>query len=71
MGCALVNRATENIAKVLALTREMIALADEGDAERADDSCGILFGMLRDMGYRLRRLAEEEKLKHQQQHCWD
>jgi len=61
----------ENLRRVLALSREMLALADEGDRDRADDSCGILFGVLRDFGYRLRRLAEEERLRHQQAGRWD
>jgi hypothetical protein len=48
----------------------MLALADEGDRDRNDDSCGILFGILRDTGYRLRKLAEEECQKHEQAGKW-
>lgn len=47
------------------MTREMLALADEGDRDRNDDSCGIIYGILRDTGYRLRKLAEQEREKHQ------
>ncbi len=50
----------ENLLKTIRLTREMIALADEGDRDRNDDSCGIVYGILRDSAYRLRKLAEEE-----------
>jgi len=49
----------ENIRRVLRLTREMLALADEGDLERHDDAGAVLFGVLRDCAWRLRRLAEE------------
>lgn len=42
----------------------MLALADEGDRDRVDDGCGILFGVLRDMAYKLRALAEQERRSH-------
>lgn len=61
----------ENLLKVIRLTREMSALADEGDRSRDDDSCGILYGILRDMAYRLRGLAFEECEKHKKVGKWD
>lgn len=60
----------ENLLKVLRLTREMLATADEGDRDRNDDSCGILYGILRDMAYRLRTLADEECHKHKNAGKW-
>ena len=54
----------ENLKKLINLTREMLALSDEGDRDRIDSSCGILYGILRDEGYRLRKLAEDEYEKH-------
>ena len=54
----------ENLARTIRLTREMIAVADEGDRDRADDSCGIVYGVLRDSAYRIRELAENECEKH-------
>ena len=61
----------ENIRRVLKLSREMLALADEGDRDRTDESCAILYGILRDMAYRIRRLAQEECSKHQTTEKWD
>ncbi len=49
-----------NIIKVLQLTNEMIELANQGDQERCDPTCGTLFGVLRDSAYKLRNLAEQE-----------
>jgi len=60
----------ENLNKVLRLTREMLATADEGDRDRNDDSCGILYGILRDMAYRLRTVTEEECQKHKDAGKW-
>ncbi|NMB74202.1 MAG: hypothetical protein GYA21_03630 [Myxococcales bacterium] len=38
----------------------LIRLADDAERGRLDNSCRILYGIVRDMGYRLRRLASEE-----------
>jgi hypothetical protein len=61
----------ENLLRLLHLTEEMMTLADEGDRHRQDGSCGILYGILRDMAYRLRKLAQEECEKHEQVGKWD
>jgi hypothetical protein len=61
----------ENLLRTIRLTREMLALADEGDRDRGDDSCGIIYGILRDSAYRLRKLAEQECEKHKLDGRWD
>ncbi len=61
----------EHLRQVLRLSREMIALADEGDRDRNDPSCGILYGILRDAAYRLRKITEEECEKHKKAGKWD
>ena len=58
------RRADENLRRTIRLTREMLALADEGDRDRLDASCGVLYGLLRDMAYRLRKTAEAECDRH-------
>ena len=60
-----------NLKKLIQMTRDMLALSDEGDRDRNDDTCGIIYGILRDTGYRLRKLAEEERQKHKQAGKWD
>ena len=60
----------QNILRTISLTREMIRLADQGDAEREDVGCGVLYGILRDSAYKLRRLADEEKRRHQAKGWW-
>jgi hypothetical protein len=49
----------------------MLALADDGDRDRRDDSCAIVLGILRDTAYRLRRIVDEECRLHRQRGCWD
>jgi len=61
----------ENIVKVLRLSREMMLLADTGDENRQDKSCGVLYGTLRDAAYKIRTMAEEERLLHQKNGIWD
>lgn len=54
----------ENLQRTIRLTQEMLELADAGDRDRNDDSCGILYSVLRDAAYRLRALAEKELAAH-------
>jgi hypothetical protein len=60
----------ENLLRTIGLTREMLALADEGDRDRDDSSCGIIYGIMRDSAYRLRKLAEEECERHKAAGKW-
>lgn len=61
----------DNLKRLIQMTRDMLALSDEGDRDRNDDTCGIIYGILRDTGYRLRKLAEEECEKHKKSGKWD
>jgi len=61
----------ENLRRVKRMTNEMLALADDGDQHRADPSCGILYGILRDMAYRLRHLVDDECARHKEEKRWD
>lgn len=60
----------QNIQRTIDISQEMIRLADRGDEDREDTGCGILYGMLRDAGYKLWRMAEEEKKRHQDKGWW-
>ena len=71
MGKSRLRRTCDkNIQRTIDLTREMMALADQGDADREDTGCGVLYGMLRDAAYKLRRMAEDEKKQHQAKGWW-
>ena len=59
-----------NIRKTLNLVDEMIKVADKGDIEREDNGCGILYGVLRDSAYKVKKLAEQEKEKHISKGWW-
>jgi hypothetical protein len=61
----------ESVKKTIDLTRRMLELADEGDAAREDTGCGVLFGVLRDSAYRVKRLAEAEKEAHKKKGWWN
>jgi hypothetical protein len=49
----------------------MSEIADEGDSAREDVGCGVLYGMLRDSAYKIRRLAEEEREAHIRKGWWE
>ena len=56
----MANPETELIHQALRLARELIILADEGDANSADDGCHVLYGVVRDCAYKIRAEAERE-----------
>lgn len=60
----------KTIKETLDLAETMITLSDKGDAVREDDGCGILYGVLRDSAYKIKKLAEAEKDVHQKKGKW-
>ena len=58
------RRVNDNLRKVIQLSYEMLELADHGDKFREDTGCGVVYGTLRDVAYKIRQLAEEELLQH-------
>ena len=59
-----------HIINTLKLVEEMFYLADRGDADLEDNGCGILYGVLRDSAFKLKKLAEKEKLNHIRKGWW-
>ncbi|MFH2219945.1 MAG: hypothetical protein ABII68_09850 [Pseudomonadota bacterium] len=59
-----------NIKSTLSLVEKMIKLSDKGDKDREDTGCGILYGVLRDSAYKLKKLAEQEKENHVRKGWW-
>ncbi|MBU4316578.1 MAG: hypothetical protein KKF30_04815 [Proteobacteria bacterium] len=55
---------------ILDLVNQMIRIANKGDLDREDTTCGILYGILRDSAYKIKKLAEEEKSAHQKKGWW-
>ncbi len=60
-----------NIIQTLSMVEKMLKLAEQGDNEREDTGCGIMYGMLRDSAYKIRQLAEKEKQAHINKGWWD
>ena len=59
-----------NIQSTLELAENMMRIADKGDMEREDTGCGILYGVLRDAAYKVKKLAEEERENHKKKGWW-
>ena len=60
----------ENIKTTLQLANTLLELADKGDLEREDIGCGILYGIMRDAAYKIKKIAESEKALHEQMGKW-
>lgn len=60
----------KNIKKTLELVEAMIDLANQGDMDREDPGCGVLYGTLLDSAYKNKKLAEQEKEAHITKGWW-
>lgn len=60
----------ESIKKAIALVKNMLDLADQGDSVREDTNCGVLYSVLRDSAFKIRQLAEAEREAHIKKGWW-
>ncbi len=60
----------ENIKTTLKLANSLLELAEKGDLERDDVGCGVLYGIVRDAAYKIRKVAEMEKAMHIKMKKW-
>jgi hypothetical protein len=60
----------KGIEDTLKLADRMIEVADQGDEEREDTGCGVLYGVLRDYAFKIRKLAVAEKEAHIRKGWW-
>ena len=65
------KRCNENIEKTIRIADAMLDLAGHGDIEREDVGCGVLYGILRDSAYRIKKAAEVEKAAHMKKGSWE
>jgi hypothetical protein len=61
----------ENIKNTLKLANEMIFLAEKGSLDRFDNGCGVLYGVLLDSAFKIKKIAEAEKEAHIKKGWWE
>jgi len=66
----MIKACDESIKKVFKIIKTMLDLADEGDEVREDDGCGVLYGVLRDSAFKIKKLAEAEREAHINKGWW-
>ena len=54
----------EHLRKAVQIAERLLKLADQGDFDREDINCGVLFGAIRDSAYKIRALANDELQAH-------
>lgn len=59
----------EMIKRTIEIAERLREIADEGDAVREDAGCGVLFGVVRDSAYKIKKMAEEELEVHLRRKC--
>ncbi len=70
IGGRTMKMCNEMLRRTLALTEQMVEIADQGDDAREDVGCGVLYGLLRDSAYKIRKVAEEEIEAHVRKGRW-
>ena len=61
----------KSIKNTISIAEMMVKIADEGDMVREDNGCGVLYGVLRDSAFKIRKLAEAEKMAHIKKGWWE
>ncbi|MBI2303243.1 MAG: hypothetical protein HYU86_00655 [Chloroflexi bacterium] len=61
----------DNIRRALNLAQELQELAEKGDQDRNDDSCGLLYARVRASATEILELAKKEMEGHQSKGKWD
>ncbi len=61
----------ESIKNTISIAERMLKIADEGDMVREDNGCGVLYGVLRDAAFKVKKLAETEKDAHIRKGWWE
>ncbi len=64
------SKCNQFIKDALENARQLIVLADEGEANCNDDGCAVLYGVIRDCAYKIRAEAEREKQAHIAKRKW-
>ena len=64
------RKCNKHIFDALELSRKLTIIADEGERDAEDDSCVVLYGIIRDCAYKIRRRAEGEREKHITRGIW-
>ena len=65
------RRCDQSIKKTMDLADAMLRVADEGDRVREDNGCGVLYGVIRDAAFKIRKLAEAEREAHIRKGWWN
>ena len=60
----MINKCDTYLKKTLDLTDEMIKLADQAETACSDNGCAVVYGILRDSAYRVRKEAQRERENH-------
>lgn len=66
----VMRQCDEVLQRTLELVDLMAEIADQGDEMREDVGCGVLYGVLRDSAYKIKKLAEGERQAHIRKGWW-
>ncbi len=65
------EKCNQHILEALDLSRKLFILSDEGEYDAEDNSCVVLYGIIRDAAYKIRNQSEKERQEHIKQGKWE
>lgn len=60
----MMKKCNKHIMDALQLVSELLELAENGDNHAEDDNCVVLYGIIRDSAFKIKRAAESEYRRH-------
>jgi len=64
------KKCNSNVKKAIELAKKLLILSNDGMADSEDDSCRVLYGIIRDCSYRIHSQAVREQKSHIRQNIW-
>lgn len=64
------NKCNINLDELLKVANMLLEVSNNGDMDRDDSSCGVLYGIARDSAFKIISQTEQEILKHKESGKW-
>jgi len=65
------KQCNRNLEELEEVAKRLLEIANQGDVDRDDNSCGVLYGIARDAAYKILDGAVREMSKHKESGKWE
>ena len=65
------QKCNSNLEELAELAEKLLEISNQGDMDRDDSSCGVLYGVTRDSAFKILEGARREIEKHKENGKWE